>query len=32
MTVTFSALVLAAWAAAATAAAFFIFTRRDVTA
>lgn len=32
MTVTFSALVLAGWAAAATAAAFAIFTRRDVTA
>lgn len=32
MTLTFSAVVLAAWAAAATAAAFVIFMRRDVTA
>ena len=32
MTLTFSALVLLAWALAALAAAFLLFTRRDVTA
>ena len=32
MTLSFSAWVLAGWAAAATATAFAVFTRRDVTA
>jgi ABC-2 type transport system permease protein len=32
MTLTFSALVLLAWALAALAVAFLLFTRRDVTA
>jgi len=32
MTLAFSTLVLAGWAAAATVAAFLVFTRRDVTA